>query len=53
MASNNIKTKTAFIIRTVSGGYLVRYADGTEEAVDSQRVIRRTINFVSVEVVEK
>lgn len=51
MASNSPKTKTAFVVRTVSGGYLVRYADGREEVVDSQRVVLRSPNFV--EVVEK
>ena len=48
MASNSPKTKTAFIVRTVSGGYLVRYADGVEEIVDSQRVLRVTHNMVEV-----
>ncbi len=51
MASNSPKTKTAFIVRTVSGGFKVRYADGTEEIIDSQRVLPGTHNFV--EVVEK
>ncbi len=51
MASNSVKTKPAQLIQTVSGGYKVRYAAGSEDIVDSQRVVRRSPNMA--EVVEK
>jgi len=48
MSDCSVKTKTAFIIRTISGGYEVRYADGSTERVDSSRVVRRSPNMVEV-----